>query len=92
MIYLKITKKIILDFLLDNSLNDSIKTINDLNEHIQQTNAAIDFKRFQDLKKKIKTTLCSLKNSFKKVKSNQKLYVILKIFVLNVPVSLLNFL
>ncbi len=68
MIYIKIQKIKLLDILIENGMPISYKSINSIYEFIQRTNQNINFESFQDLKKKIHTSLCSLKKSFEKVK------------------------
>ncbi len=68
MIYIKIQRKEILDLLVKNSKIISSQTVNEIYEYIKRMNQNINFNNFQDLKIKIKTTLCSLKKSFERVK------------------------
>ncbi len=66
MIYIKIQRKEILDLLVKNGNSISSQTINKIYEYIKQMNQNINLNSFQDLKNKIKSTLCSLKKALKK--------------------------
>ncbi len=80
MVYVKISKKVMIDFLIKNNKIINQKLVDMVFDNIILLEE-LNFEPFEDLKKKIKSCLISLKNSYERVQRRSRGGIKLKLFL-----------